>query len=85
MTQPAAIRAAPEVCISFQVVSESMPMPPQGSITKLLMGRSATGAKDKLAVTTSKENKRVDILRRAGSILWRLCGLEPKSSVYDSL
>lgn len=41
ITQPAAILAAPEVCISFQVVSESMPMPPQGSITKLFMGRSA--------------------------------------------
>lgn len=41
ITHPAAIRAAEDVCISFQVVSRSTPMPPQCSITKLLMGRSA--------------------------------------------
>jgi hypothetical protein len=37
-TQPTAMLAADEVCSSFQVVSESTPMPPQGRRTKLLIG-----------------------------------------------
>lgn len=40
-TQPTAILAAGAVCNSFQVVSESTPTPPQGSLTKHLIGKAA--------------------------------------------
>lgn len=40
MTQPTAILAAGAVCNSFHVVSESMPIPPHGSLTKLFSDSS---------------------------------------------
>ncbi|KAH9517364.1 hypothetical protein DERF_008042 [Dermatophagoides farinae] len=40
ITQPAAIRAAPAVCISFHVVSESTPIPPHGNMTNDLIAGS---------------------------------------------
>lgn len=40
MTQPTAILAAGAVCNSFQVVSESTPIPPQGNLTKLFSDNS---------------------------------------------
>lgn len=42
MTHPVAILAALAVCRSFQVVSESTPMPPHWSLTKFFIGSSAT-------------------------------------------
>lgn len=48
VTQPAAILAAPAVCNSLHIVSESTPMPPHGNITKLLMGSSAKGQMKKI-------------------------------------